>query len=71
MAWILKEKWLWIIVAALTMIVTIPLLVIWLILNLPPYLRLVVTLCIIVLGAVAAGYKDWIVSKRKEEEIRA
>lgn len=50
------------------MILTIPLLVIWIILNLPSYLRLVITLCIIVLGAIVAGYKDWIVSKRKEEE---
>lgn len=45
-----------------------PLIVVWLVLQLSPELRLVATIVIIVVWGVVSGYKDWIISKRKEEE---
>jgi len=67
MTWILSEQWLWIIIASLFIVVILPLVVIWVILYLPPEMKLVATILIIVGWGVAAGYKDWIISKRAEE----
>jgi len=68
LATVLKEKWLWYIILALILIVVVPLMVIWLITYLPPELKLVTTVLLIIGWGVAAGYKDWIVHKRKEEK---
>jgi len=64
---ILTEKWLWIIIAVLILIVVTPFFIVWAILILPPPLNAIATICLVVLWGVAAGYKDWITSKRKEE----
>ena len=68
MAWILKEKWLWITIVAVTCVVVIPLVVVMLVLNLPSELRLVATIVIFICWGVVAAYKDWVKSKREEEE---
>jgi uncharacterized membrane protein len=68
LTWILRERWLWIIIVAVILIITLPLTVIWLILNLPPTARLIVTIVIIMGWGVAAGYRDWLVARRKEKE---
>jgi len=39
-----------------------------LILNLPSELRLVATIAIFISWGVVAAYKDWVKSKREEEE---
>ena len=65
---ILTEKWLWIIILGIIAIIAIPLVVVWIILNLPPVLRLVATVFIIIGWGIAAGYRDWVMSKRREEE---
>jgi hypothetical protein len=62
------DKWFFVTVLAVTLVVAIPLIVIWLVLQLSPELRLVATVAIIVLWGVVSGYKDWLVSKRKEKE---
>jgi hypothetical protein len=67
LTWILREQWLWIIIVGVILILALPLAIIWLILDLPPEGRLIATVAIIIGWGVAAGYRDWLVSKRKEE----
>jgi hypothetical protein len=45
-------------------------LIIWFILYLPGELKVVATILIIIGWGVAAGYKDWLQNKRREEESR-
>ena len=70
MSSILSEKWLWIIILCVIAIIAIPLVVIWIILTLPPILKVVATILIIIGWGVAAGYRDWVLSKRREKEER-
>jgi hypothetical protein len=55
-------------VLSVALIVTVPFLVVWGILYLPPMGALAATIGIIILWGVASGYKDWVVSKRRELE---
>lgn len=64
----LFDRWFWIIVGALTLIVVVPLIVVWVIVELPPEVRLIATILLIVIWGVVSGYKDWIVSGRQEKE---
>lgn len=68
MASVLTDKWFWITVLSVVLIFTAPLIVIWGVLNLPSELRILATICIIILWGVASGYKDWVLSKRREKE---
>jgi uncharacterized membrane protein YidH (DUF202 family) len=68
MSWILSEEWLWIIILSFIAILVGPLLIVWFILALPGELKILATILIIVGWGVAAGYKDWLQAKRKEEE---
>lgn len=68
MASILTEEWLWIIIIALILILVFPFVVIMLIQTLPSPYNGLVTICIIIGWGVAAGYKDWIISKEREEK---
>jgi uncharacterized membrane protein len=65
---IFLDKWIWITVISVFLIVVLPLVVVWGILNLPADFRIIATICIIVLWGVVSGYKDWIISKRQEKE---
>jgi len=67
---VLAGRWLWTIVLAVILVVTLPFLIIMVILYLPPEARLVATVLIIVGWGVAAGYREWVTSKRKEERPR-
>ncbi|MEM2111795.1 MAG: hypothetical protein QXX08_07955 [Candidatus Bathyarchaeia archaeon] len=64
---IIFEKWLWIIIVSVFLIIVGPLIVIWLIINLPTDIRVLATICIIILWGVVSGYKDWILSKEKNK----
>ena len=64
----LLDRWAWILVVATTLIVVLPLAVIWLILQLPEMLRLAATIVIFIVWGVVSGYKDWLISKRRESE---
>lgn len=64
----LSEKWLWIIIVLIIMVFTLPVVVVWFILTLPTEMKFLSTILIIVGWGVAAGYKDWILAKRREEE---
>jgi len=68
LSWIINERWFWVIVIALVSILIIPFFIAMFILILPPDLRLVMTLLLVVGWGIAAGYKDWVLSKRKEEK---
>lgn len=65
---ILTERWLWIIIFSLILILLTPLLVVWVILNLPPTLRIVATSVIIIAWGIAAGYKDLVTEKRARKK---
>jgi hypothetical protein len=68
LSWILSEKWLWIIIVLIITVFTLPGVVVWFILTLPIELKFLSTILIVVGWGIAAGYKDWILAKRREEE---
>jgi hypothetical protein len=70
LSWILSEKWFWIIALAVVAVFIVPFFIVSFILALPPELRVIATLLLIVGWGVAAGYKDWIQNKRREEEAK-
>lgn len=65
---ILREEWLWIIILSVIAIIIFPLILIWLVLYLPSELRLIITIVLVIGWGIAAGYKDWLMEKRKEEK---
>ncbi len=65
---VLSDRWFWIIIVSAALIIIIPLIVVWTIFYLPPEVKLVATICIIILWGVVSGYKEWVISKRKSEE---
>jgi hypothetical protein len=62
------DRWFFITVVSVTLVLIVPLVVVWLILQVGPELRFVATVAIIVAWGVVSGYKDWIISKRKEQQ---
>jgi uncharacterized membrane protein len=70
-AGIFADRWVWITIFSALLVMVVPLMVVWVILNLPAELKVVATIGIIVLWGVVSGYKDWVVSKRQEEERKA
>jgi len=71
LAWLLLNKWLWITILSLSAIVIGPFVVISLVLSLPsPELRALATFMIIFGWGIAAGFKDWVISKRNEERTK-
>jgi hypothetical protein len=66
----LFNRWLWIIVGAMCTIVIFPFLLIFVLLNSPPWLGATVTILVIVGWGVAGGYKDWVMHKRKQEKMK-
>jgi hypothetical protein len=65
---VIKEEWFWIIAVSAILILVLPLAIVWFILKLPPELAFIVTILLIIGWGVAAGYKDWLVARRREEE---
>ena len=63
---ILTEKWLWIIIVVLSLIVVLPFAIVLLIVFLPFPFNTMATICLIIGWGIAAGYKEWVMSKRKE-----
>ena len=68
MAWVFRQKWFWIIFLALAAIFILPFILILFVLALPGDLRLIMTILLVIGWGAAAGYRDWVKSKRKEEE---
>jgi hypothetical protein len=68
MSFIIREKWIWIIIGACILAGVLPLVVIWLLFMLPGILGSVFVWTIIFSWAIGAGYKDWVVDRRKKEK---
>jgi uncharacterized membrane protein len=65
---VMKEEWYWIIVISVILILVLPLAIVWFLLKLPPELAFVATILLLIGWGVAAGYKDWLMARRAEEE---
>jgi membrane protease YdiL (CAAX protease family) len=65
---LLREKWVWIIIAMLIAIVVLPMVVVLFILELPAPLRLASLIGLVFCWALASAYKEWTKDKREEEE---
>jgi len=61
------NKWVWILIIFLITICVLPILIIWLILFLPSPYNAIATTFIIFSWGIVAGYKEWILFKKKEE----
>jgi len=62
-----SDKWFWITVVSIILIIALPLIVVWGILSLPGEVRLIATVAVILIWGVVSGYKDWVVSKRGQQ----
>lgn len=64
---ILTSKWYWIIVSIGIAVFLTPYILVLVILYLPSPFNAIMTIGIIIAWGIVAGYKDWIISKKKEE----
>jgi uncharacterized membrane protein len=64
---LILQKWLWIIILALIAICILPFVILYAILSLPPPYSAVAVFLIIVCWGIVAGYKEWILYKKNEE----
>ncbi len=62
------NKWVAIIILSVILITVGPLMVVWAILHLESYYAMAAIIFLIILWGVASGYKDWVISKRQEED---
>ena len=65
---ILHEKWFWIIVGSLILILVVPLIIVWIIIQLPTPWNAIAVICVVFAWGGAAGYKEWLKSKEREHE---
>lgn len=65
---LLSEKWLWIIILGVIAVITTPLLIVYFILMLEFPYNTIATIGLVAVWGVVAGYKEWVISKRKEEK---
>jgi len=68
---ILTSRWYWIVVGIFLLVAVVPLLCLMLFLVLPPPFNTLALVGVIIAWGIAAGYKDWILSKMREEEQKA
>lgn len=67
---VLKEKWFWITILAMILVVFGSMLIIYCILLLPYPLNTIGILGLVLLWGVVSGYKEWL-RKEKEREIKS
>lgn len=68
--WLLFNQWLWIIILGMSAILIGPFIALYGIFALPIPHRGLATILIIIGWGIAAGYKDWVITKRKEEKMK-
>ena len=68
LAWLLFEKWLWIAILGCISVVLFPFLIMYVILILPAEAKFAAIFTVIGAWSIAGAYKDWAISKHKEEE---
>ncbi|MDH7564415.1 MAG: hypothetical protein QHH24_06025 [Candidatus Bathyarchaeota archaeon] len=66
-----SDKWVWITIAGVVLVIVLPLIVIWGILSMSPEFRMLATVGIVLVWGIVSGYKDWIISQQKEETQKA
>ena len=70
LSWLLLNWWLWITILGMSAILIGPFITIYALLAMPSEYRGLATVLIIVGWGFAAGYKDWVISKRREERVK-
>jgi hypothetical protein len=68
MSFIIREKWIWIIIGVCILVVVGPYALMWMILQLPDVLRVSLVWFIIIAWGIVAGYKDWRMDAKKRGE---
>jgi len=68
MAFLLREKWVWIIIAMLIAVILVPFMIVLVILNLPSFLVPVAIVALVLCWALTSAYKEWTKDKREQEE---
>ncbi len=66
--WLLLNKWLWITILGCWAVAVGPVVVLYLLLFLPGPTKVVGVFGLIIGWGVASGYKDWIKTRKREEE---
>lgn|GEM_PF-1878280 len=69
MSFIIREKWVWIIIGACIVAGVVPWLVIWMILEMPGVLGAFFVWTIIFSWGIVAGYEDWLMDKKKRGKL--
>ncbi|MEM2102655.1 MAG: hypothetical protein QXM22_03995 [Candidatus Bathyarchaeia archaeon] len=67
----LLNKWLWIIIGGMCAVVVIPLMVLWVLMIVPPWLSATITILRLIGWGIASGYKEYLLYKRKSEQARS
>jgi hypothetical protein len=67
MSFIIREKWIWIIIGMCILVLVGPGVLMWVILQMPDVLRASFIWFIIFGWGIAAGYKDWLMDAKKRE----
>ena len=68
--WLLFDRWLWITICSTIAILIGPFIALFGILALPMQYRGMAMFAIIFGWGIAAGYKDWVISKRQREKLK-
>jgi len=62
------DRWFWITILSVVLIIVMPLIIVWGIIQLPPEIAILATVCLVIIWGVVSGYKDWVVSGRAKAE---
>jgi len=68
MAFLLREKWVWILIAILIAVILVPFMIVLVILNLPSFLVPFAIVALVLCWAFASAYKEWTKDKREQDE---
>jgi hypothetical protein len=68
MSFIIREKWVWIIIGMCILVMVCPYLLMWVIIQLPEALRASLVWLIILGWGIAGGYKDWLMDGEKRKQ---
>jgi hypothetical protein len=65
MSSIVREKWVWIIIGICILVMVVPYVALWMILQMPEIVRPFAVWSVIFGWGIAAGYRDWLVDAKK------
>lgn len=67
MSFLIREKWVWIIIGLCSLVLVGPYALMLVIMWLPEFLRPLTIWMLLVSSGIAGGYKDWLMDKKKRE----